>query len=110
MIVRHDRPFCRVPSENPNRGIQPLKIIAIRPSPPGSATLAHVDVEIVDGAKLYGIRVSRADDGTYRAFGQNSDRGRTCSFSREIVARIADATLTELELTGHCTHDRASRS
>jgi hypothetical protein len=49
----------------------------------------HVDVEIVEGAKLLGIRVSRADDGSYRAFGQNSERGRTCAFSREIVAQIA---------------------
>ena len=82
-----------------------MKIISIRPSPPGSNTLAHVDIELVDGAKLFGIRVSQADDGTYRAFGQNSDRGRTCAFSHEIVAQIAEATLSQLELTGHRTND-----
>ncbi|WP_404514909.1 hypothetical protein [Bradyrhizobium ottawaense] len=83
-----------------------MKILSIRPAPPGGSTIAHADVEIIDGAKLFGIRVSRADDGTYRAFGQNSERGRTCAFSHEIVAQIAEATISELELTGHRTHDR----
>lgn len=84
-----------------------MKILGIRPSPPGERkTLAHVDVELIDGAKLFGIRLSRADDGTYRAFGQNSDRGRTCSFSPAIVAAIAEATLSQLKLTGHRTNDR----
>ncbi|MET4721137.1 hypothetical protein ABIF63_005243 [Bradyrhizobium japonicum] len=83
-----------------------MKILAVRPAPPGSSTIAHADVEIIDGVKLYGLRVSRADDGTYRAFGQNSDRGRTCAFSQAIVAQIAEATISELELTGHRTNDR----
>jgi hypothetical protein len=86
-----------------------VKILNIRPAPPGTATLAHVDVELIDGAKLFGIRVSRADDGTYRAFGQNSDRGRTCAFSPAVVADIAAATLSELSLTGHRKNDRTSR-
>lgn len=87
-----------------------MRILAVRAAPPGSGTIAHVDLELVDGAKLFGIRVSRAEDGTYRAFGQNSDRGRTCAFSHEIVAQIAEATLSQLSLTGHRTHDRTSRS
>jgi hypothetical protein len=84
-----------------------VRILSIRPAPPGGQTIAHVDIELVDGVKMYGIRVSRADDGTYRAFGQNSDRGRTCAFSHEIVAQIAEATVSELELTGHRTNDRS---
>ncbi len=83
-----------------------MKILSVRPTPPGGSTIAHVDIELVDGAKLFGIRVSRADDGTFRAFGQNSDRGRTCAFSREVVAEIAEATLTELQSTGHRNNDR----
>ncbi|MET3997247.1 hypothetical protein ABID65_008927 [Bradyrhizobium sp. S3.9.2] len=83
-----------------------MKILNIRPAPPGSTTIAHVDIELIDGVKLYGLRISRADDGAYRAFGQNSERGRTCAFSRDIVAQIAEATLSELSLTGHSTHDR----
>ncbi|MET4308004.1 MULTISPECIES: hypothetical protein [Bradyrhizobium] len=83
-----------------------MRIIDIRPAPPGSSTIAYVDVELIDGAKLFGIRVSRADDGTYRAFGQNSERGRTCSFSQAIVADIAAATISQLSLTGHRTNDR----
>ncbi|KQW22840.1 hypothetical protein ASC80_05725 [Afipia sp. Root123D2] len=83
-----------------------MKILSVRRAPPGGSTIAHVDLELVDGAKLYGIRVSRADDGTFRAFGQNSERGRTCSFSPAVVAEIAAATLTELESTGHRNNDR----
>jgi hypothetical protein len=83
-----------------------LKIISIRPAPPGGSTIAHADIEIIDGVKLYGLRVSRADDGTYRAYAQNSERGRTCAFSRDIVAQIAHATLSHLSLTGHRTNDQ----
>ncbi|WLB58821.1 hypothetical protein [Bradyrhizobium japonicum] len=86
-----------------------MKILSSRPAPPGSTTLAHVDVEILDGVKMYGIRVSRAEDGTYRAYAQNSERGRTCAFSREIVAQIAEATLSQLSLTGHRTNDQHAR-
>ncbi len=86
-----------------------LKILSIRPAPPGTATLAHVDIELIDGAKLFGLRVSRADDGNYRVFGQNSDRGRTCAFSPAIVAEIASATISQLSLTGHRTNDQASK-
>jgi hypothetical protein len=90
----------------PQNGESQVKILSIRPSPPGGNTLAHVDVELIDGAKLFGLRVSRADDGTYRVFGQNSDRGRTCSFSPAIVADIAAATISQLTLTGHRTNDQ----
>lgn len=71
--------------------------------------MAHVDLELVDGVKMFGVRVSRAEDGTYRAFGQNSDRGRTCAFSPAVVAEIAEATLSELQSTGHCKNDQASK-
>jgi hypothetical protein len=83
-----------------------VKILSLRPSPPGGGTIAHVDVELIDGAKLFGLRISRAEDGTYRMFGQNSERGRTCSFSPAIVAGIASATISELSLTGHRNNDR----
>jgi hypothetical protein len=83
-----------------------LKILSIRPAPPGGRTLAHVDVELIDGAKLFGIRVSRADDGSFRAFGQNSDRGRTCAFSPAVVADIAAATISQLRIDGPSQHDR----
>jgi hypothetical protein len=82
-----------------------MRILSIRPAPPGSATLAHVDVEIVDGVKLFGLRVSRAEDGSYRVFGQNSARGRTCTFAPEFVAQIALATISSFESTSHRKND-----
>jgi hypothetical protein len=82
-----------------------MKILSIRPAPPGGKTIAHVDVEIVDGVKLFGLRVSRAEDSSYRVYGQNSARGRTCSFSPAIVAQIAAATISSFESTGHRKYD-----
>lgn len=73
-----------------------MRILSIRPAPPGSATLAHVDVEPSAGTRIYGVRISRADDGTYRAFGQSTDRGRTCAFDHEVANQIAKMTVTEL--------------
>lgn len=73
-----------------------MKILSIRPAPPGGQTLAHVDVEPSPGTRIYGVRVSRADDGTYRAFGPSNDRGRTCAFDRDIADAIVRATLGQL--------------
>lgn len=83
-----------------------MRILSIRPAPPGGATIAHVDIELVDGAKLFGLRVSRADDGSYRVFGQNSARGRTCAFAPAIVDQIANATLSSLNMDGPSQHER----
>lgn len=82
-----------------------MKIINVRPAPAGSSVIAHADIELDEGVRIYGIRVSRAEDGTYRAFGQTSDRGRTCSFTPAAVADIAEATILELNSMGHRTND-----
>lgn len=73
-----------------------MRILNIRPASPGTATLAHVDVEPASGVRIYGIRISRADDGTYRAFGQSTDRGRTCAFDRDVANQIAELTVEGL--------------
>ena len=81
-----------------------MRILNIRPAPPGTATLAHVDVEPASGVRIYGVRISRADDGTYRAFGQNSDRGRTCAFDHDVANQIAKLTVTELSQNERTRH------
>jgi hypothetical protein len=73
-----------------------VKILAIRPAPPGSATLTHVDVEPSPGIRIYGVRVSRATNGSYRAFGPDNDRGRTCAFDHDIANKIAHLTIAGL--------------
>ncbi|MDR6304923.1 hypothetical protein GGQ85_002639 [Nitrobacter vulgaris] len=73
-----------------------MKILSIRPAPPGSTTLARVDVEPSPGTRIYGVRVTRADDGTYRAFGPSNDRGRTCAFDHDVANQIAKLTVGAL--------------
>jgi hypothetical protein len=73
-----------------------VKIIAIRPAPPGSATLAHVDIEPSPGTRIYGVRISRADNGSYRAFGPSNDRGRVCAFDHDVANKIAILTVGAL--------------
>lgn len=80
-----------------------MRILAIRPAAPGGKAVAHVDIEIVDGVRVYGIRVIRADDGNYRAFGPSNDYGRTCAFDRDVANQIA-----ELTVAGLSQHDRAA--
>jgi hypothetical protein len=74
-----------------------MRLLAIRPGPPGGQTIAHVDIEPSPGTRLYGVRVSRADDGTYRAFAATSARGtRSAAFDHEIANRIAKLTVEGL--------------
>jgi hypothetical protein len=81
-----------------------MKLIGVRPAPPGGSTLAYVDVEPPPGTRIYGVRISRAEDGSFRAFGPSNDRGRTCAFDHDIENRIAKLTV------GALSHDeRTSR-
>lgn len=73
-----------------------MRILSIRPAPPGSATLAHVDIESSPGTRIYGVRVSHTEDGTYRAFGPSNDRGRTCAFDHDVAHHIAKLTVEGL--------------
>jgi hypothetical protein len=89
----------------------PVKILSIRPSPPGERkTIAHVDVELVEGVKLYGLRVSRATDGTFRVFGLSNDHGRTSAFSPAAVDMIARATVEAMTLKGLSQNDYRTAS
>ncbi|KYK45149.1 hypothetical protein A1D31_10980 [Bradyrhizobium liaoningense] len=58
--------------------------------------MAHVDIEVAEGVKIYGVRVSQAADGSYRAFGPENERGRTCAFSHETANKIALLTVAGL--------------
>lgn len=78
-----------------------MKIIGLRAARPGGKAVAYVDVEIVDGVRLYGLRVSRADDGGYRVFGSENAHGRTCAFDLGVAHHIAKLTLEGLSKHEH---------
>ena len=73
-----------------------MRILSIRPAPPGGKTIAHVDIEPSPGTRIYGVRISRADDCTYRAFAPSNEHGRTCAFDREVANQIANLTVEGL--------------
>lgn len=73
-----------------------MRIIGLRPARAGAGAIAHVDIETAEGIRIYGVRVSRAADGSYRAFGPDNERGRTCAFSHEIANKIAILTVAGL--------------
>lgn len=78
-----------------------MRIIGLRPARTGAGAIAHVDVETVEGIKIYGVRVSQAADGSYRAFGPDNERGRTCAFNHDIANKIAHLTVA-----GMSQHER----
>ena len=66
-----------------------MKILHFKPAPSGGGnTLALIDVEIVEGVRLYGLRLTQMPDGSHRVFG---DR---IGLSRDIVVAIASASLS----------------
>lgn len=86
-----------------------MKILNFRPAPHDAGnTLGHADVEIVDGLKLFGLRIARMPDRSFRVFGPNTDRGgRSMSLDPAMVNAVARAALNKLELDEHSQYDRA---
>jgi hypothetical protein len=78
-----------------------MKIIGLRPARSAGGAIAHVDVESSPGVRIYGVRVSRADNGTFRAFGPENERGRTCAFDHDVANHIAQLTLAGLSQREH---------
>lgn len=83
-----------------------MKIISARPG--RAPIIGHVDVETSPGIKLYGLRVSRADDGSFRVFGLSNDHGRTCAFSRDAINVIASETLKFMTMNGLLQNDQSA--
>jgi hypothetical protein len=85
-----------------------MKILSYRPAPSGGGTtLCHVDIEIVSGVRLYGLRVAQMPDRTFRVFGPNTDRqGRSMSFDPAAVDAVAGAAISHFSLYGHSKNDQ----
>jgi hypothetical protein len=89
-----------------------LKILTYRPAPPGAGnTLCHVDVEIIQGVKLFGLRVAQMPDKTFRVFGPTTDRfGRSMSFDPATVDAIAHAAISFNTLDGNSNNETRTAS
>lgn len=78
-----------------------MKIIGLRAARPGGKAVAYVDIEAAPGIRIYGLRVSRSDDGGYRVFGSENAHGRTCAFDLAVAHHIAKLTLEGLSKHEH---------
>ncbi|MCB4771178.1 hypothetical protein LGR54_21440 [Ancylobacter sp. Lp-2] len=67
-----------------------MKILSIRPAPPGSGTLAHADID-VGGLRIFDVVIRRAADGSLRAFPSERGRKATVSFGIEFAQSITRA-------------------
>jgi hypothetical protein len=66
-----------------------VKILSYKSAPSGAGnTLALVDVEVVEGVRLYGLRLTQMPDGSHRVFGER------LGLSRNVVVAIASAALS----------------
>jgi hypothetical protein len=66
-----------------------MRIIAYKPTPFGRGnTIGLVDVETIEGVRLYGLRLTQMPDGTHRVFGER------LGLSRNVVDAIATAALS----------------
>ena len=76
-----------------------MKIISIRPAPPGTdgRAIAHFDVEITPDLRLMGLRLVETN-GRYLTYAPNSHGRPTATFSRHLandLSRAASAALRE---------------
>ncbi|TCK31228.1 hypothetical protein EV667_1334 [Ancylobacter aquaticus] len=83
-----------------------MRILSIRPGPPGSAVLAHVDIEVA-GLRIYDVVIRRAADGSLRAFPSERGRKATVSFGIEFAESITRAALPAIEGNSHADRDAA---
>jgi hypothetical protein len=81
-----------------------MKILAIRPTPPGagSTVLAHFDAEITPEFRIYCLALRLHHDGTYRISAPNAYGRRVATFTKEFAHRLVTAaSLALLELNAN---------
>jgi hypothetical protein len=68
-----------------------MKILSIRPAPPGSATLARFDLELNDHLKLYNLALRQRGDEPAHVCAPNAFQERTAGFSASFNKALADS-------------------
>lgn len=81
-----------------------MKILSIRPAPPGGKTVLRFDVEIMPGVKLYDLKLIRGDRG-YRVFGPSIGGGAAATFAPAIADQLVELVLGDVS---HNDHQKAA--
>lgn len=90
---------ARETSETPIGSIS-LKILSIRPGPPGSSTLARFDLELNDHLRLYNRALRQRGEEPVHVMAPNAFQERTAGFSasfNKALAELAFNSLVELQ-------------
>jgi hypothetical protein len=72
-----------------------MKILSIRPAPPGGKTIARFDVELMPGVKLYDLKLIRGERG-YRVFGPSIGGGAAATFAPAIADKLVQLALGDV--------------
>ncbi|MGY3082392.1 hypothetical protein ACVWZZ_008800 [Bradyrhizobium sp. LM6.10] len=73
-----------------------MKILDIRPSPPGSTTLARFDLELNDHLRLYNLGLRQRGNGRCWTVAPNAFSERTAAFGEQFNRAISDLALAAL--------------
>lgn len=73
-----------------------MRIIDIRPSPPGSTTLARFDLELNDHLKLFNLALRQRGDDRCWTVAPNAFQERTAAFGEQFNRAISDMALAAL--------------
>ena len=75
-----------------------MRIIEIRPSPPGAdgRAVAHFDIEISPDVRLFGLRLIEAPSGHHLVYAANFQGRPTATFSREFASSLSRAACAAL--------------
>jgi len=85
-----------------------MKILSIRPAPPGvdGKATAHFDVEVTPDLRPCGLRLVKIDDGRFLTYAANNHGRPNATFSRSFaneLSRAASAAFRE-----GIAHDRSA--
>ena len=73
-----------------------MRIIDIRPSPPGSATLARFDLQLNDHLKLFNLALRQRGDEPAHVIAPNAFQQRVAGFSASFNKALAELALKSL--------------
>ncbi|MDE5459833.1 hypothetical protein [Bradyrhizobium sp. CSS354] len=73
-----------------------MQILDIRPSPPGSTTLARFDLQLNDHLRLYNLGLRQSGKGRCWTVAPNAFSERTAAFGEQFNRAISDMALAAL--------------
>jgi hypothetical protein len=74
-----------------------MQIISLWPATEPGSTLARFDIEVVDGLRLCGLRLTQNDRGQYRTVPPRMGTRRSVSFLPDVATEITGAAVARLQ-------------